>query len=98
MTITITEKEYDAICAVLDQVTTDYEAASDEIYLKTMGDNIGLVNNVIKKYQRARYKAKEFQSIRAFVAEKNRGRCVLARDIDKMARNLIKKLKEKGEL
>lgn len=98
MTITITEKEYNAICQALDQVTTDYEAASDEIYLKTMGDNIDLIKNVIKKYKRARYKANEFQSILAVVAAKNRGRCVLARDIDKITRNLIKKLKERGEL
>ena len=47
MTITITEKEFDAIRAVLDQVETDYEAASDPDYLKTMGESIDHVNNVL---------------------------------------------------
>lgn len=94
MTITITEKEYEAICQVLDQVRTDYEAASDEEYLKTMGENMDLVNNVIDKYRKARYKANTFQQIRAEVSRHNRGRCVLAKDIDKMARKIMKQLKE----
>lgn len=98
MTITVTEKEYEAICQVLDQVRTDYEAASDEKYLKTMGENMDLVNNVIDKYRKARYKANTFQQIRAEVSRHNRGRCVLAKDIDKMARKIMKQLKESVKL
>lgn len=98
MTITITEKEYAAIEQVLDQVCTDYEAASDEDYLRSMGESIKLVNNVIAKYRKARYKANEFQSVRAVVSRHNRGRCMRARDIDKLTREYIKKLKEKGEI
>lgn len=98
MTITITEKEYIAITQVLDQVNTDYEAASDENYLKTMGESINLVNNVIDKYRKARYKANTFQQIRAEVSRHNRNRCVLAKDIDKMARKIMKQLKEENKL
>ena len=94
MTITITEKEFDAIRAVLDQVETDYEAASDPDYLKTMGESIDHVNNVLRKYKSARQKANEFQQARAYVAERNRNRGLLARDIDRLTRQVIKKIKE----
>lgn len=94
MTVTITEKEYRAICQMLDQVNTDYEAASDEDYLKTMGENIKLVNNVIKKYKEARQKANEFQSYRAEVSRHNRN--MRPRDIDKLTRKIIKKIREEN--
>lgn len=92
MTITITRKEYDAISSVLDQVKTDYEAASDQDYLKTMGESIEQVYKVLRKYQAALRKANEFKSIRAYVAERNRG--LRARDIDKLTRQVIKKIKD----
>lgn len=92
MTITITEKEYIAISAVLDQVCTDYEAASNEEYLKSMGENIKLVNDVIKKYRAARVKANEFQSVRAYVSKRNRN--LRPRDIDKLTRKVMKKMRE----
>lgn len=98
MTITITEKEYEAITQVLGQVCADYEAASNEECLEVMGENIKLVNNVIEKYRKARYKANTLQQIRAEVSRHNRNRCVLAKDIDKMARKKMKKLKEENKL
>lgn len=94
MRITITEKEYNAIHAVLDQVETDYEAASDTDYIKTMGESIDHVNKVLRKYKAAIQKAKEFQHARAYVAEKNRNRGLRARDIDRITRQVIKKTKE----
>lgn len=93
MTITVTEKEYNAIYEVLNQVGTDYEAASDKKYLESMSETIGLVNNVLDKYKKARFKAAEFKQVRAYVAERNRNR-LRPRDIDKVARQLLKKIKE----
>ena len=93
MTITITEKEYEAISQVLDQVCTDYEAASDEDYPESMGESIKLVNNVIAKYRAARVKANEFQQARAYVSNHNRNRGLRPRDIDKITRQFMKKLK-----
>lgn len=93
MTITVTEKEYNAIYEVLNQVETDYEAASDKKYLESMSETIDLVNNVLDKYKKARFKAAEFKQVRAYVAERNRNRCLRPRDIDKMARQLLKKIK-----
>ncbi len=95
MTITITEKEIEAISAVLDQVCTDYEAASNEEYLESMGKMIDLVHGVLNKYKKARQKAADFQQARAYVAEHNRN--LRARDIDKLTRQLLKKINQKGE-
>lgn len=96
MTITITDKEFDAISAVLDQVSTDYEAATDEEYLAMMDANIDLVQNVLDKYKKAKRKARDFQSVRAYVAEKQRGK-LRPRDIDKLARKLQKKMQEESK-
>ncbi len=92
MTITITAKEYDAIYEILDQVCTDYEAASDEEYLKTTRELINLVQNVLNKYNKARQKVNEFQQARAYVSARNRN--LRPRDIDKLTRRLLKKIKE----
>lgn len=95
MTVTITNKEFDAICEVLDQVETDYEAASNEEYLETMSETISLVKNVIKKYKKARQKAADFQIARAYVAEQNRNKGFTPRYIDKLTRKLLREIKKK---
>lgn len=94
MTITVTEKEYDALHTVLEDTRSNYEAASDESYLKSREEAMNLIENLIEKYRKARYKAEEFKQVRAYVAERNRNRCFRPRDIDKMARQLLKKIKE----
>ena len=96
MTITITDKEFDAINAVLEQVVTDYEAATSEEYIAEMGANIDLMQNVLDKYRKAMRKARDFQSVRAYVAEKQRGK-LRPRDIDKLARKLQKKMQEESK-
>ena len=93
MTITITEKEYFAISQVLDQVNTDYEAASDEQYLNTMAANINLVNKVLSKYREAKRRADDFCLARACVREKSNGR-LSEKDIDKAARILVREFRE----
>ncbi len=96
MTITITDKEFDAINAVLDQVVSDYEAATNEEYIAETSANIDLVQNVLDKYRKAKCKARDFQSVRAYVAEKQRGK-LRPRDIDKLARKLQKKIQEESK-
>lgn len=98
MTITITEKEYDAIAFALTQVETEVEAASDEKFIADAEESCNSLYNIMEKYKKARYKAREFQYVRAFVAERNRGRCLMPRDIDKMARSLLRQLKKDGRL
>ena len=94
MTITITEKEYEAISFALGQLQTEIEAASDEGFLDMAEKATSAIYNVQKKYREARAKAKYFQSIRAEVSRHNRNRGLRPRDIDKLTRKVIKKIKE----
>lgn len=98
MTITITEKEYEAILEVLDQVRTDFEAANDKEYLERTEEIMGEVNKVIDKYRRARMKANYFQSVRAEVARYYSNRMLRPRDIDKLTRKLIKKMEDEKKV
>lgn len=98
MTITISEKEYDAICFAVSQIETEIEGASDEGYLEDACRHQSALYRIMDKYKKARSKAMEFQCVRAVVAEKNRGRCLRPRDIDAMARKLLRKMKEDGGL
>lgn len=97
MTITITPKEYEAIFQVLDQVYTDIEAASNEEYLESMALITKHVEDVLDKYRRAKQKAVEYQQVRAYVSQQNRGRMFRAKDIDKMTRALIKRCNGKKD-
>lgn len=98
MTITITEEEYEAISFATTQLESEIESALDENFLNNAKNSLIALYRIIEKYKKARYKAREFQGVRALVAEKNRGNCLRARDIDAMTRKFIRYLKEKGEL
>lgn len=78
---------------MLDQVNTDYEAASDEQYLNTMAANINLVNKVLSKYREAKKRADDFRLARECVREKSNGR-LSEKDIDKAARILVREFRE----
>lgn len=94
MTITITDKEYEAISFALGQLQTEIEAASDEGFLDMAEKATSAIYNVQKKYREARDKAKYFQSIRAEVSRYYRNGGLSTRYIDKMTRQVIKKIKE----
>ena len=96
MTITITEKEYDAISFAINQVETALEGASDENYIEDANTQLELLYRVMKKYKKARHKANEFQYVRAEVARRNRNRGMRPRDIDALTRKLIKKMKDEN--
>ena len=98
MTITITEEEYEAISFAATQLESEIESALDENFLKNAKNNLYAIYRIMGKYKKARYKAREFQGVRAMVAEKNRGNCLRARDIDAMTRKFMRYLKGKGEL
>lgn len=94
MTITITQEEYDAISFATSQIETEIEGASDEGFLGDACKYQSALYRIMGKYKKARYKARMFQEVRAVVAEKNRGKCLRARDIDAMARKLLRKIKQ----
>ena len=98
MTITITQEEYDAISFAITQIETEIEGASDEVFINDASNSQSALYRIMEKYIKARYKAREFQEVRAVVAEKNRGKCLRARDIDAMARKLLRKIKQNGGL
>lgn len=98
MTITISEKEYDAISFAVNQIETEIEGASDEGYLEDACRHQSALYRIMDKYKKARRKAMEFQMARAVVAEKNRGRCLRSRDIDAMTRKVLRKMKDDGGL
>ena len=92
MTITITEKEYDAISFAIGQVEGAAEAATDEEYLADAEVHLEALYAVMDKYKKARQKANEFQYVRAEVARRNRNKGLRPRDIDKLTRQVIKRM------
>ena len=92
MTITITQKEYKAISFATNQIQTEIEGASNEDFLDDACRHQSALYSIMEKYKKARYRARVFQNVRAYLAEKYRGRCALSRDIDKMARKLLKQI------
>lgn len=94
MTITVTEKEFDAISFAIGQVEGAVEAATNEEYLEDAETHLKALYAVMKKYKNARQKANEFQAVRAEVARRNRNRGMRPRDIDKLARLVFKRIKQ----
>ncbi len=97
MTITISEKEYDAICFAVSQIEAAIEGAEDEDYLDDACIHQSALYRIMDKYKKARSKAREYQYVRAVVAIQNRGKCLRPRDIDTMARKLLRKMKESDD-
>ena len=94
MTITITNKEYEAISFAATQLESEIESAVDENFLNNAENSLSDLYRIMEKYKIARYKANEFQHIRRIVAEKNKGRCLIPREIDKLAHKYYRYLKQ----
>ena len=94
MTITITHKEYEAISFAATQLESEIESAVDENFLNNAENSLSDLYRIMEKYKKARYKAREFQNVRRIVAEKNKGRCLIPREIDKLARQYYRYLKQ----
>lgn len=92
MNVTITEKEYDALIFAVGQIEGDLEAATNEDYIHEAETCVVALDRIIEKYRKARYNANYFQTVRAEVSRHNRN--MRPRDIDKMTRKIIKKMKE----
>lgn len=91
MTITINEKEYDAISFAICQVENELESATDEEYVEEAKAYISALYDIMDKYKKAWEKAKYFQMVRAEVSKRNRH--LRPRDIDKITRQIIKQNK-----
>lgn len=93
MTITITEKEYEAICFCRNAVNVNIKAGADDKYVEIATEHIINITNVVAKYKKARVKASEFQYWRAIVSKQNKSRNLTSRRIDQLTRDLMKTLK-----
>lgn len=94
MTITITNKEYEAISFAATQLESEIESAINENFLNNAENSLSDLCSIMEKYKKAHYKAREFQDVRRIVAEKNKGRCLIPREIDKLARKYYRYLKQ----
>ena len=94
MTITITNKEYKAISFAATQLESEIERAINKNLLNNAENSLSDLYNIMEKYKKARYKAREYQDVRRIVAEKNKGRCLIPREIDKLARKYYRYLKQ----
>lgn len=91
MTITITEKEYKAISFAIDKIEEDVGEGTNEEFAAEATKHQAALNNIMKKYKKAREKSLYFQMIRAEISKHNRH--LRPKDIDKLTRKYIIKMK-----
>lgn len=94
MRVTITHQEYEAISFAIEQLHSIIEGATFEDFIDDASSQLKSLYNVMEKYKKEKCKALEFQEVRTSVAEHNRGHNLRSRDIDAMARKLLKKIKQ----
>ena len=73
MKITITKKQFEAICFGINQLQGDLEAASDKDYIKDAGEAIDELYKIVEKYKVARVKASELNEARRYIRSQNGG-------------------------
>lgn len=91
MKITITKKQFEAICFGMNQLQGDLEAASDKYYIKDTSDAIDELYKIVEKYKVARVKANELNAVRRYIRSQDKQ--LSPAKVDKMARLLLKKRK-----
>lgn len=94
MNISITEKEFDAICFAINQVETEIEAA-DEEFANDAGVYLDHLHGLCKKYKTAREKANNLKLAKGYIMLQRKD--LSKSDVEKMARKLIKKVKDETE-
>lgn len=92
MQISITEKEINAIDFGLEQIRDALEGSSSEEYKQGAEEAINELNGILRKYHLAREKANELNKAKRYIRSRN-GWMPQAK-VDKMARLLIKKIRE----
>lgn len=92
MRISITEKEFDAICFGLSQIESAIEAASDEEYIESANEACDHLDNIVDKYQKARVQANELNDARCYVRSRNMW--MTQAEVDRIARKVIKRAKQ----
>lgn len=91
MKVNINKKEFEAISFAIDQINVIIEAGADEDYCKEANDCIKALQDIIRKYWKENEKYQEFRSWRAVISERNRSHNLLAKEIDRLTRDFIKR-------
>lgn len=93
MQISITEKEVNAIDFGLEQIRDALEGSSSEEYKQDAEEAMRSLGNILRKCHLAREKANDLNQAKRYIRSKNG--YMPPTNLDKMARLLIKKSKEK---
>lgn len=93
MQISITEKEVNAIDFGLEQIREALEGSSNDDYIQLANEAMEGLNGILRKYHLAREKANDLNDAKRYIRSKNGW--IPPAKLDKMARLLIKKSKEK---
>lgn len=87
--------EYEAISFAINQIESEVEAASNKAFIEDANKAQSALYNIMEKYKKERDKASEFQVVRKLVAVSKEGRCLKPREIDALARKLLRKIRQK---
>lgn len=92
MNISITKNEFDAILFAIDQIESALESSENEDWNEEASQFIKLLYSVCNKFKCSKSKADELNEAKRFVRSQNH--YLHPRDLDKMARVVLKKSKE----
>jgi hypothetical protein len=93
MQISITEKEVNAIDFGLEQIREALEGSSNDDYIQLASEAIEGLNGILRKCHVAREKSNDLNTAKRYIRSKNG--FMPPAQLDKMARLLIRKSKER---
>lgn len=92
MNISITKNEFDAILFAIDQIESALESSENEGWSEEAYQCVKSLYGVCNKFKRSKSKCEEFNEAKRYVRSKNP--YLNQRELDKMARAVMKKAKE----
>lgn len=92
MNISITKNEFDAILFAIGQIESALESSENEGWNEEACQCIKSLYGVCNKFKCSQSKADELNEVKRFLRSQNYN--ILPRDLDKMARAVLKKSKE----
>ncbi len=96
MKVTITQKEFEAICFAVDQIEYDLESATaDREWVGLAKIALNQLGSLCNKFKDARWKANELNEARQYVRSKNKW--MPSAQVDKIARAVIARTREDAE-
>lgn len=91
MKVNINKKEFEAISFAIDQINALMDAGADDDYCKEADHCVKALQEIIKKYWHENQKYREFLYWRSVISERNRSHNLLAKEIDRLTRDFIKR-------